>query len=94
MTHTEHGDPVQVEQAYKSPSGLVVATIEIPLPSGYVTRIDEADREFTHGRRWTAAVQPDRRVVYAVGRIGGQAVYLHSLLSPDWDRSITLTATG
>ena len=85
LTHTEHGDPVQVSQAYESPSGLVIATIEIPLTRGYVTRIYEADRVFTDGRRWTASVRPDGKVVYAIGRTGGEAVYLHSLLAPDWE---------
>jgi hypothetical protein len=59
-------------------------TIEIPLTRGYVTRIDDADRVFTDGHRWTAAVEPSRRAVYAVGKVNGRAVYLHSLLAPDW----------
>jgi AP2 domain-containing protein len=85
LTHTEHRNPVQVSQAYKSPSGLIVATIEIPLTRGYVTRIYEADQVFTHGRRWAASVRPDGKVVYAIGRTGGEAVYLHNLLAPDWE---------
>jgi hypothetical protein len=74
-----------MSQAYKSPAGLIVATIEVPLTRGYVTRIYEADRVFTDGHRWTAAIEPDRRTVYAFGKIDGKATYLHSLLAPDWD---------
>lgn len=84
MTHTDYGDPVRVSQAYKSPSGLVVATIEIPLSRGYVTRIDAADRVFTDGHSWYADIHPRRRAVYARAWIDGENVNMHSLLCPDW----------
>jgi AP2 domain len=84
LTHTNGGDPVQVEQAYKSPGGLVVATIEIPLTQGYVARIDEADRAFTDGRKWHARARPTRRAVYAMTKIDGRGIFLHNLLCPDW----------
>jgi hypothetical protein len=76
---------VQVSQAYKSPSGLIVATIEIPLTRGYVTRIYETDRVFTDGRKWHAATSHRRKSVYACTKIDGRHVYLHKLLCPDWD---------
>ena len=82
MTHTEHGDPVQMSQAYESPAE---PTIEVPLSRGYVTRIDAADRAFTDGRKWSAQVVPRRRAVYAQTRIGGKHIYLHKLLCPGWD---------
>jgi len=85
LTNTEHGDPVQVSQAYKSPAGLIAATIEIPLTRGYVTRIDAADRVFTDGRKWHAAIIPSRRAIYARTKINGKMVMLHRLLCPDWD---------
>jgi len=74
-----------MSQAYESPAGLTVTTVEIPLTRGYVTRIEEADRVFTDGHNWAAAVVPTRRVVYAVARIDGKSVYMHKLLCPDWN---------
>jgi len=85
LTHTEHGDPVQVSQAYKSPAGLIAATIEIPLSRGYVTRIDAADMAVAAGRSWYADVCPRRRVVYARAWMDGGSIYLHNLLCPDWE---------
>jgi hypothetical protein len=79
LTHTEHGDPVQVSQAYKSPG----ATIEIPLTRGYVTVIDAADRAFTDGRKWHAHVVSRRNSVYACTKIDGRHTLLHKLLA-DW----------
>lgn len=81
MTHTEHRNPVQVEQAYKSPA---VAMIEVPLSKGYVTRIDAADRVFTDGRKWHVMF-PNQTSGYAATWIDGKHVYLHKLLCPDWD---------
>jgi hypothetical protein len=78
-TNTDLGVPVQVNQAYKSPAGLIVATIEIPLTRGYVTRIYEADRPFTDGHSWYTSFGP--HTVYAVTKIGGKPVRLHNLLT-------------
>jgi len=74
-----------MSQAYKSPSGLIVATAEIPLTQGYVTRIDDVDRVFTDGRNWHAIVRSYKRAVYACARVNGRHVMLHNLLCPDWD---------
>lgn len=60
-------------------------TTEIPLTQGYVTRIDDADRAFTDGRKWHAIVRPNKRVVYACTKINDRHVMLHKLLCPDWD---------
>lgn len=76
---------MQVSQAYKSPAGLIIATIEIPLTQGYVTRIDAADRAFTDGRKWHAVARSYKRTVYARTKINGRQVMLHNLLCPDWD---------
>jgi hypothetical protein len=76
---------VQVSQAYKSPAGLIAATIEIPLTRGYVTRIDAADMAVAAGHKWHADVQPRRRTVYASTWIGGKTVSLHTLIAPDWE---------
>jgi hypothetical protein len=84
LTHTEHGDPVQVSQAYKSPGGLIAATIEIPLTRGYVTRIDAADRVFTDGRKWHARESPHGNTVYAATNIDRRTVLLHRLIAPGW----------
>ena len=73
-----------MEQAYKPPAGLIVATVEIPLTRGYVTRIEEADRVFTDGHNWQAAIVPNRRAVYAGTAINGKTVYMHQMLCPDW----------
>ncbi len=59
-------------------------TIEIPLTQGYVTRIDDADRVFTDGRKWHAIARPYKAAVYACTRIGARHVMLHNLLCPDW----------
>lgn len=64
--------------------GVPVVTIEIPLTRGYVTRIDDADMTVAAGHSWSAAVNPDRRAVYAVSKIGGRVVALHNLLCPGW----------
>jgi AP2 domain len=86
LTHTEHGDPVQVSQAYKSPAVLIAATIEIPLTRGYVTRIDAADRAFTDGRKWHATAQSStQKIVYACAKINGRCTMLHTLLCPAWE---------
>lgn len=82
MTHTEHRDPVQMSQAYESPPGLTVATVEIPLSRGYVTRIDAADKVFTDGHKWHVVVGP--HTAYACAKIKGRQVKLHNLLCPDW----------
>jgi len=79
LTHTEHGNPVQVSQAYKPPPG----TVEIPLTRGYVTRIDAADQVFTDGHKWHAVIGP--YTVYAVTKIGGRRVRLHNLLT-SWSK--------
>jgi hypothetical protein len=60
-------------------------TIEIPLTRGYVTVIDDEDWALAGGRRWTAAADPSRRTIYAVGKVNGKAVYLHRLLCPEWE---------
>lgn len=60
-------------------------TIEIPLTQGYVTRIDDADRAFTDGRKWHAVARPYKRTVYARAKINGRNVNLHNLLCPDWE---------
>jgi hypothetical protein len=60
-------------------------TFEIPLTQGYVTRIADADRMFTDGRKWHAISRPHKRVVYACARIDGRHVMLHNLLCPDWE---------
>jgi hypothetical protein len=83
LTHTEHGDPVQVSQAYKSPAGLIAATIEIPLTRGYVTRIDAADMAVADGRKWHSHVVSHRNSVYACTKINGRHTLLHKLLA-DW----------
>jgi hypothetical protein len=57
-------------------------TIEIPLTRGYVTRIDDADRVFTDGRKWHAQVM--RNGVYACTYANGRHTYLHRLLVA-WD---------
>jgi AP2 domain len=73
---------VQVSQAYKSPAGLVVATIEVPISQGYFTRIYEADQVVTDGRKLYAV--PHRNTVYVRTKVNGKNVYLHKLLEPDW----------
>jgi len=72
-----------MEQWYKSPGGLIIPTIEIPLTRGYVTRLYEADRSFLDGHNWHVIVAPN--TAYACTRIGGKPTYLHSLLCPEWD---------
>jgi len=59
-------------------------SIEIPPTQGYVTRIDDADRGFTDGRKWHVAVVPHRNTIYARTRIDGKSVYMHKLLAPGW----------
>jgi len=71
-------------QAYKSPAGLIVAAVEIPLTQGYVTRIDDADRAFTDGHKWHAVARSNKRTVYACTKINGRHVLMHNLLCPDW----------
>jgi AP2 domain len=85
LTYTNGGDLVQMEQWYKSPGGLIVATIEIPLNKGFVTRIYEADRVFTDGHTWHVKAFPHGNTLYAATGIGGKTVLLHSLLAPDWE---------
>ena len=72
-------------QGPDAPDEAAPKTVEIPLTRGYVTRIDEADRVFTDGHSWHAAVFPRRRAVYACAKINGRCTTLHSLLCPDWD---------
>ena len=72
---------MQVNQAYKSPAGLIVATIE--LTQGYVTRIDAADQVFTDGHSWCVARR--QNTVYASTNIDGKPVLMHSLLAPEWE---------
>jgi hypothetical protein len=72
-----------MNQAYKPPEGLIVATIEIPLTRGYVTRIDAADRAFTDGHSWHAVM--GTYTAYACAKVNGRCTLLHSLLCPDWE---------
>lgn len=77
---------VQVPGAADTSAPCTRQHAEIPLTRGYVTRIDDADRAFTDGHKWNAAVVPNRKAVYARARINGKNVYLHRLLCPDWSK--------
>lgn len=68
---------MKVSQAYKSPAGLIAATIEIPLTRGYVAVIDDEDKMVV-GYKWHVKLGP--YTAYACTKINGKHVVLHNLL--------------